>query len=166
MRNRIALSILTLLASLHYGYTQKDTLRMDFEDYNPKSTLVVPQHPVTKARYPFIDVHSHQWNLTIDAINRLESEMDQLNMGIMVNLSGRGFDRAAGDIGSQEYLAGKYALTQFQWKDSASTLVIRPGSSTINAFAAVPRAWRIELLPGNESKVIQFDGKPLVLEFE
>ncbi|MEQ8472133.1 MAG: amidohydrolase family protein [Marinoscillum sp.] len=78
---------------------------MDFETYDPESTLVVPQHPVTRAKFPFIDVHSHQWNLTVDKIERLEDEMDALNMGIMVNLSGRGFDREAGDIGSQEYLA-------------------------------------------------------------
>ena len=32
-------------------------------------------------------------------------------MGVMVNLSGRGFDRAAGDIGSQEYLAGMVRRT-------------------------------------------------------
>ena len=79
---------------------------MDFERYDPISTLVVPEHPVTRARFPFIDVHSHQWNLTKDRIAKIVGEMDTLNMGIMVNLSGRGYDREAGDIGSQEYLAG------------------------------------------------------------
>jgi predicted TIM-barrel fold metal-dependent hydrolase len=49
-------------------------------------------------------VHSHQWNLTKEKIEKIEEEMDQLNMGIMVNLSGRGYDRTAGDIDSQEYL--------------------------------------------------------------
>ena len=34
---------------------------MDFETYDPVSTLVVPKHIVTKAKYPFIDVHNHQW---------------------------------------------------------------------------------------------------------
>ncbi|WP_421894036.1 amidohydrolase family protein [Marinoscillum sp.] len=79
---------------------------MDFELYDPISTLVVPEHPVTRARFPFIDVHSHQWNLTKDRIAKIVGEMDTLNMGIMVNLSGRGYDRQAGDIGSQEYLEG------------------------------------------------------------
>ena len=83
----------------------QDTIRMDFEEYDPVSTLVVPENPVKRARFPFIDVHSHQWNMTVDKVNQLEEEMDELNMAIMVNLSGRGFDRAAGDIGSQEYLA-------------------------------------------------------------
>ncbi len=33
---------------------------MTIEEYEPKSTLVVPQHPVQRAKYPFIDVHNHQ----------------------------------------------------------------------------------------------------------
>ncbi len=72
---------------------------MDFEEYDPISTLVVPENPVTRAKFPFIDVHSHQWNLTVETINRIEKEMDQLNMAIMVNLSGRG-------RGGQEYMYG------------------------------------------------------------
>jgi len=34
--------------------------KMDFEKYNPTSTLVVPGHKLTKAKFPFIDVHNHQ----------------------------------------------------------------------------------------------------------
>lgn len=98
----------TAVFALHLlvGNAQSDASTMDFELYNPTSTLVVPANPVTRARFPFIDVHSHQWNLGIEGINKLEAEMDALNMAVMVNLSGRGFDRAAGDIGTQEYLAG------------------------------------------------------------
>ncbi len=33
---------------------------MSIEEYDPKSTLVVPQHPVSRAKYPFIDVHNRQ----------------------------------------------------------------------------------------------------------
>ena len=36
---------------------------MDMESYNPKSTLVVPEHLIKKAKYPFIDVHNHQWDM-------------------------------------------------------------------------------------------------------
>lgn len=79
---------------------------VSFEDYNPESTLVVPENPIKRARFPFVDIHSHQWNLTKDRIASLVGEMEKLNMGAMINLSGRGFDRGAGDIGSQEYLAG------------------------------------------------------------
>ena len=61
---------------------------MDFEKYDPVSTLKVPEHIVTKAKFPFIDVHNHQWNLSEQAIPGLLTDMDKLNMGIMVNLSG------------------------------------------------------------------------------
>lgn len=33
---------------------------MSFEEYEPRSTLVVSEHPVTRARFPFVDVHNHQ----------------------------------------------------------------------------------------------------------
>ncbi len=61
---------------------------MDIEEYEPVSTLKVPQHPLTRARYPFVDVHSHQWFMPIQDLDKLVSEMDALNMGVMVNLSG------------------------------------------------------------------------------
>src|SRR5688500_9126190 len=64
--------------------------RMDFEKYEPASTLVVAGNPVRRAKFPFIDVHSHQWNMNPENLNDLISEMDKLNMAVMVNLSGRG----------------------------------------------------------------------------
>ena len=73
---------------------------MSFEDYNPTSTLVVPENPVERAKFPFVDIHSHQWNLTKERITSLVEEMDELNMGAMVNLSGRGFNRETRDIGN------------------------------------------------------------------
>ena len=36
---------------------------MDFESYDPPSTLVVPENPVTKAKFPFVDIHSHHWRM-------------------------------------------------------------------------------------------------------
>ncbi|MFD2520751.1 amidohydrolase family protein [Emticicia soli] len=65
-----------------------------FEEYEPKSTLVVPGKPITRAKFPFIDIHNHQWEMNgKDDLNKLITEMDKLNMGIMVNLSGRGFNQ-------------------------------------------------------------------------
>ena len=34
---------------------------LTFEDYNPVSTLVVPQHKLTASRFPFIDVHNYKY---------------------------------------------------------------------------------------------------------
>ncbi len=63
--------------------------KMDFEKYNPPSTLVVPEHKTTKAKFPFIDVHNHQEGMPSMNLNTLTTEMDKLNMKVMVNLSGR-----------------------------------------------------------------------------
>lgn len=70
-------------------------MKMEFEDYDPPSTLVVPEHRVTRAKFPFIDVHNHQFSMTSQNLAGLVSEMDKLNMAVMVNLSGRG--RGGGD---------------------------------------------------------------------
>ncbi len=72
-------------------------LKMDFADYDPPSTLVVPEHPLTRSKFPFIDVHNHQWNMPTQNLTELTKIMDKLNMAVMVNLSGRG-------RGSTEYL--------------------------------------------------------------
>src|SRR5687767_11674465 len=61
---------------------------MDFETYNPPSTLVVPEHLVTKAKFPFIDVHVHQYTMDSQDLGSLVKIMDTLNMAVMVNLSG------------------------------------------------------------------------------
>lgn len=76
---------------------EEKELRMDFEDYNPPSTLVVPEHPTTSAKFPFIDIHSHHWRMAEQDLDKLVREMDSLNMGVIVNLSGRG-GRALKDI--------------------------------------------------------------------
>jgi predicted TIM-barrel fold metal-dependent hydrolase len=64
------------------------TEKMDFEKYNPKSTLVVPEHKLTSAKFPFIDVHNHQFNMPTMDLSTLTKEMDKMNMAVMVNLSG------------------------------------------------------------------------------
>lgn len=66
---------------------------MDFETYNPKSTLVVPGKEVKKAKFPFIDVHSHQRDMSPEALSALVKDMDALNEGVMVNLSGGSGER-------------------------------------------------------------------------
>lgn len=61
---------------------------MDIEEYSPKSTLVIKQTPVKRAKYSFVDVHNHQFDMPIKDLNKLVIEMDSLNMGFMINLSG------------------------------------------------------------------------------
>ncbi len=62
---------------------------MAIEEYDPRSTLVVPQHILTRAKYPFIDVHNHQrGEMSPERLEALLRDMDSLNMRVMVNLSG------------------------------------------------------------------------------
>ncbi len=75
---------------LHPSFAQNPAPKMDFEVYDPPSTLVVPEHHITKAKFPFIDVHNHQFNMPTMDLSRLIEEMDKMNMKVMVNLSGRG----------------------------------------------------------------------------
>lgn len=65
------------------------TTKMDFESYNPPSTLVVPGKEINKAKFPFIDVHNHQFSMASMDLSTLITDMDKMNMKVMVNLSGQ-----------------------------------------------------------------------------
>jgi uncharacterized protein len=86
---------------------EKIQTQMGFEEYDPHSTLVVPEHPLTRARYPFVDVHNHQYRMPTQNLAELVVEMEKLNMAVMVNLSGRGFRRTSTglfDVEGSDYL--------------------------------------------------------------
>ena len=70
-------------------FAQDSEMTMDFERYNPKSTLVVPGSEITSAKFPFIDVHSHHWRMASQDNAFIAKQMDSLNMRVVVNLSGR-----------------------------------------------------------------------------
>jgi predicted TIM-barrel fold metal-dependent hydrolase len=91
-RTPLATLLLTAATLLLQGQQAKTT--MSFEEYDPKSTLVTPQHPTPRAKYPFIDVHNHQENEMSDAeVDKLVAEMDSINLAVMVNLSGQSGER-------------------------------------------------------------------------
>ena len=58
---------------------------ISIEEFEPKSTLRVPEHKPTRAKFPFIDVHNHQRDVTPDRLKQLIDDMDSLNMGILIN---------------------------------------------------------------------------------
>ena len=74
------------------SYAQNGS-KMDFEAYEPVSTLVVPEHKTIKAKFPFIDVHNHQRDMPTQDLGTLIKDMEQLNMAVMVNLTGQGGDK-------------------------------------------------------------------------
>ena len=57
------LLIFSMLAFIISAQEENPELRMDFESYDPPSTLVVPEHITTHAKFPFIDIHSHHWRM-------------------------------------------------------------------------------------------------------
>jgi len=67
---------------------------MTFEEYQPKTGLVVPGKAVTRAKFPFIDVHGHpRGMMSPEKFDQLVREMDGIHMRGMVNLDGRWGDR-------------------------------------------------------------------------
>src|SRR5229473_5894320 len=68
--------------------TPRSQQTLTIEEYDPKSTLVVPEHKLDRAKFPFIDIHSHHWNPTPERVEQLVREMDTINLRVLVNLSG------------------------------------------------------------------------------
>jgi predicted TIM-barrel fold metal-dependent hydrolase len=66
-------------------------------DYKPRSTLVVPQHPVPRAKFPVVDIHGHPFAgpgpVTPAAYEAVVKAMDGQNLQLMVNVSGTSGDR-------------------------------------------------------------------------
>jgi len=87
---KFILSVLTCVFMSGFAFCQEEraTQKMQFEKYDPVSTLVVPEHVTTHAKFPFIDVHNHQWDMPTQNLSSLVRDMDVLNMKVMVNLSG------------------------------------------------------------------------------
>ena len=87
---RISLALLFLGGVAYYiiDKIQEKQNLMDIEEYSPRSSLVVPVTPVKRAKYPFIDVHNHQFDMPVKNLTKLTAEMDSLNMAFMINLSG------------------------------------------------------------------------------
>ena len=80
------------LTDAHAQVRRNDQQRpasMTLEEYEPASMLVNEQHPVRKAKYPFVDIHGHQ-NLSMDdaSLASLVAQMDHMGLRTMNNLSG------------------------------------------------------------------------------
>ena len=85
------LLLFTLITLTLFGQRREPLdITIDWESYDPPSTLVVPENPVERAKFPFVDVHSHHWRMAEMNLDELILQMDSLNMQVVVNLSGRG----------------------------------------------------------------------------
>ncbi len=98
---------------------RKPTEVMPFEEYDPKSMLVVPEHPVLKAKYPFVDVHHHPQLKTQAEVDKLIKDMDNINLQVMVDLSGGFGDRLKQnvEIYQSRYKDRFVIFTNFDFRD-------------------------------------------------
>ena len=103
-----ALSIATTFACAAEAGSAED---VSFREYDPPSTLKVPEHPRTRAKYPFIDIHNHQEDMPTQDLAPVVQAMDAMNMAVMINLSGRGFRAikdASGKVVDYGVIPGDY----------------------------------------------------------
>ena len=58
-------------------------------DYKPRSTLVVPEHKVTRAKFPVVDIHGHPPTFSSpEAVKSVVNLMSPLNIQVMVQTNG------------------------------------------------------------------------------
>ncbi len=78
------------------------------EEWTPRSTLVVEEHHVPRAKYPVIDVHSHhRASSSRERLDEVVGAMDELNLQVLVNLSGGTGERFRQAV--QTFRRGPYA---------------------------------------------------------
>jgi predicted TIM-barrel fold metal-dependent hydrolase len=83
-------------------------------EYKPHSTLVVPQHPVPRAKYPVIDIHSHQpAPIGAQQLATVVKSMDPLNLRILVNASGATGDRLVQSVAALKNSPYKDRMVMF-----------------------------------------------------
>src|SRR5262245_39057839 len=87
----VALLSIVVAGAIAQGVRQRTAARQpdaplpNIPEYKPTSTLVVPEHLVPRAKFPVVDFHGHPPPLTTpDAVERVVSAMDPLNLRIMV----------------------------------------------------------------------------------
>jgi uncharacterized protein len=100
-------------------------------DYKPKSTLVVPEHPVPRAKFPVVDIHGHPPALVNpQAIQTVLDAMNQLNIQVMVQANGVSGDRLKQQL---DGIAASGHKDRFVVFTSVNWRAIKPGFGTAAA---------------------------------
>lgn len=109
MHRFLLISFITLLPVI--SFAQQEEMTMSFEEYNPTSTLVVPGEEITRAKFPFVDIHSHHWRMDTQDNAFVAAQMDSLNMGALINLSGGSGDRLKAMVdATNEQAPGRFII--------------------------------------------------------
>ena len=84
--------------------------------YKPRSTLKAAQHPVPKAKFPVIDIHSHQPTpISEEQFATVVRGMDANNLRVLVNASGAQGDRLVRAVTALE--ASRFTNRMVQFTD-------------------------------------------------
>jgi len=98
----------------------------NIREYKPRSTLVVPQHQVPRAKFPVVDFHGHPPNVgSPQGVNDLVETMNPLNLQVMINANGTSGERltqALAAIRGSKYKDRMVMFTQLNLRD------VGPGS--------------------------------------
>jgi predicted TIM-barrel fold metal-dependent hydrolase len=95
-------------------------------DYRPRSTLVVPEHPVPKAKFPVIDFHGHPRGMisTAEDLEQLGDQLDAINVRVMIaanSLSGDALTRAVAAIAASPRMKDRVRVfTGISFRDVGS----------------------------------------------
>jgi len=117
-----------------------------YQDYEPRSMLQTPEHPISRARFPVADVHCH-WNTGV-APEALVADMDRLGIAYAINLSGGWGDQLASWWRSPRPADGRLSLrgcVETRWHE-----MVRTSDTSSHSFRTIGsehewlggRAWR------------------------
>jgi len=98
----------------------------NIREYKPRSTLVVPQHPVPRAKFPVVDIHGHPPRLSApQVVDSVVERLTPLNVQVMVDASGASGDRLKEGLASINRSRTKDRMVMFAQLDLSN---VGPGS--------------------------------------
>jgi len=140
----------------------------NIRDYKPHSTLVVPEHKVPRARYPVIDIHSHQpAPITQEQFDTLADSMGPLNLKILVNSSGVSGDRLVEALAAIKANRNRDRMVQFTTLDFRGPVAPGFGQKAARQLEADVKAGAVgigELNKGFGLTVKKSDGSRLKID--
>jgi len=140
----------------------------NIREYKPHSTLVVPQHPVPRAKFPVIDIHSHQPTpISNEQMATLVKSMDPLNLQLLVNASGVSGDRLGKSIAALNASKFKNRMVQFATIEWGQTISPGFGDRAAKQLEADVKAGALgvgEIMKNFGLRVKKSDGSRLKLD--
>ncbi len=95
-------------------------------EYQPRSTLVVPEHPVPRPRFPVVDLHGHPPRLNnVEVVDRVAGQLDSIGVQVMVNANGTGGDELRRELAA---IAASHHPDRFVMFTTLDLRNVGPGS--------------------------------------